>query len=188
MTSEIIDQEIKLSFSYDSKIVDAIKTNIDKEYRRFCWDTKSWFIDISLEDQVAKLVKEFSNIDEKVMIHLTTSLGESDNPVLPTHWNHIKKQYAATITFDDDYNLVRDFLGSRENFSSTRKNADIEYKDEVLEKMPIGTVLEIKEGSYKHMPTTYHRKTKNGWVLVATRKGTSNWYGGGKDSLSSILG
>jgi len=124
--------------------------------------------------------------DEAQFNKLKTALGkdysytdDEFNNIMPKGWNHLKKDYVAEITgFSDKYDgLNRTFISELSNFSSSKKNASIEVPD--MGEMFEGDLIEIKTGSHKNMSKNIYRKDKDGWRLIAQRKGTGDWYGGG---------
>jgi len=67
--------------------------------------------------------------------------------VLPTAWNHLKKQYVAIISGDSPH-----FISKITNSSRSGCNADLEY-DYEFEK---GEIILVKDGSHKHQTQSYY--------------------------------
>lgn len=77
---------------------------------------------------------------------------------LPAYWNHLKKQYVAVVT----EKMQLDFISHLYNFTSSRYNADMDWK------LPnvINTIIVAKDGSHKHMFHTFYKLTEEGWKNI----------------------
>lgn len=98
--------------------------------------------------------------------------------IVPKSWNHYKRQYVAEIIGPDEKydGLKRGFISKLTNFSRSGANASLE----VDEPEHAGTLIEVKEGSHKHMYVTIYRKKKNGkWEGIAQKEVAGGFYGGG---------
>jgi len=99
--------------------------------------------------------------------------------VFPRSWNHLKGEYVALVTGKDDkFGLRRDFISSRKNLTSSRLNADLVLNVN-LKDLPVGTILEVKDGSHKNLSQKIYRKDSDGWKKIAVREGKSAYFGGG---------
>jgi len=77
--------------------------------------------------------------------------------------------------YEDYDGLKRKFISERTNFSSSGANASLETDEPKKE----GTLIEIKDGSHKHMNKTIYRKENGKWVAIASREGRGGYFGGG---------
>ena len=127
-------------------------------------------------------IKDYSveRFDESSFEKLRNAIGEEDlyefEDIIPTTWNHLKKEYVAIILgVTDKYDgLDRNFISSRYDYTSSKANAKLEAP----EPRKIGTLIEVKEGSYKNMYKRVFRKEEDGWRLIAEREGQSSYFGG----------
>lgn len=181
-------QYARVQFRYDERIIADIKTIPGRK-----WDAnaRAWLIPLLPESEEALntfLTKwKGYDPDRELAEYLSFAEGSLSEPSLPTSWNHYKKEYAAILTLVDGKNN-RIFLGRKTNYTSSGANAHIEYcDDEMPDALPVGAILEIRDGSHKHCDISYYRKDIDGWKYIATREGVSGFFGGGKESMKSLL-
>lgn len=174
------DDRYVIRFDFNRKILDDLKDIIPSEYRPqksgFGYrkdDDSSWHIQKEAKEYIDQFAAKYVNTSGKTVAfmqfcYLSTFEGElvSELP-LPTGWNHIKKEYAATLDWNPTTEKWdRNFIGSRENYSSSRKNASYDYG---TSHEKVGTIVEIKDGSYKNIGQSYYRKDEDGWKYLGER-------------------
>lgn len=119
-------------------------------------------------------MKELKELYERI----TNAAGKPAELELPQEWNHYKREYVAILTgFDEKYMFKREFISHRTHFSSSGCNATLEVNEKTLESLPVGGLVETKEGSHKYVSQKIYRKEKNGWKLLAHRY-TGDGYNG----------
>ena len=178
-------ESIEVSFKYDENMVAEIKKI---EGRKFDWERKMWIVPAEKEDEIKKFIDMFGNMKMKIKEFLKKCDGEYREPKYPKTWNWLKKEYAAIIDFDEDSEILRTFLGKRVRFSSSGKNADIEYDEsEMPDVLDVGTILEIRDGSHKHLNTAYYRKDDDGWKFLGYREGMSRYFGGYREKMNALV-
>jgi len=85
------------------------------------------------------------------------------------NWNWLKQNYVAEVKGPDEkYMFKRRFLGTRENWSSSGKNATIKLAEKEVPKR-VGSILEVRDPSHKHDYRAYYKKRRDGWHLIAHR-------------------
>jgi len=105
--------------------------------------------------------------------YLSAIQGEPIEPEYPTNWNHLKKEYVAVLGFQGE-TVERRLLGKRVGMTRDGRSAGLEFKaDEMPDALPVGTTLEIRDGSHKHLLTSYFRKDAGGWRLLKQKEGAS---------------
>jgi len=134
----------------------------------------------TLNLDISKFNEEYFKILENAKGEIDTLSNKEFSKILPHTWNHYKKQYVAEIEAPSlKYDgLERDFISSRENFSSSGKNADLTFPDINNVSYPEGTLIEFKIGSHKNMIKQIYRRDKDGWRRIAKRETYGGYYGG----------
>ena len=91
----------------------------------------------------------------------------NDNaPKYPREFDRRKKQYVAKVEEDGS----RTFFGTRTNWTRGGAANYAYSENEHPENLPIGTVLEIRNGSNRHLCTWRVQKTESGWVVLSSRE------------------
>ena len=107
---------------------------------------------------------------------LGTLVGVPQEPDYPTTWNHLKKEYVAVMDFKDG-KIGRRLLGQKINRTRDNRSADLQFAaEEIPGRLPVGTILEIRDGSHKHLFTSYFRKHADSWRLLKRKEGTSTLF------------
>ena len=95
--------------------------------------------------------------------------------IVPKAWKRVKKQYVAVLDIEDG-EVKRNFIGTLTGFSRSGANADLIIDDSEIP-TELGSLIEVRSGSHKHLSQKIYRLDKDGWRLVAERDGTSAVYG-----------
>lgn len=164
LTVKRVGESYVVSFPYSKEVVSRVK-----EIAGYSWnpDKKVWTFEANDEtrEELELFIKEVAPLPGiPAMLGLVLLKGEScDAPTYPTSWNHIKKQYVATISHEGD----REYVSERENFTSKKKNADLVVGNyHQPENLLVGSVIEVKAGSYKNLEKIVYRKDTDGWKLL----------------------
>jgi hypothetical protein len=185
-----------VSFKYDPQIISDIK---EIPGRKWNPTDKIWLVPKSEKDKIDKLNEKHSgksSLNKQIWDYLNNkkTIAEEtyeDKNLFPYGWDHLKRQYAAILTYDNTKDKIdRKFLGNRTNFSSSGKNATITYSEsEKPENLPVGTIVEIKEGSHKNLSQIYYKKTgKNEWSKITYKQAASGYFGKEEEDISAVLG
>ena len=154
----------RLKFPYDEELKDRVKA-----LKGSSWDNdkKVWQVDVTAEAEavIKEVIDQMSPLPGVAPSHAFEALeGEPcETPVYPTSWNHLKSEYVAII--DDDGE--REFVSEAYDHSSSGKNAKLRVDEHNQpENLPLGTIIEVKQGSYKSPIRRIYRKDADGWKLL----------------------